>query len=95
VQCGRDIILSNLDIPIISMMAGPEGPGSSGSSSLEGPTLAAKFQEFLDRIRGLDKSMDTARLEKIAKIKKAISDGTYHVSAAEVVRKLIDQMREP
>jgi hypothetical protein len=72
-----------------------EGPGYSGSSSLEGPTLAAKLQELLDRIRGLDKSMDTALLEKIAKIKKAIADGTYHVSAAEVARKIIDQTREP
>jgi anti-sigma28 factor (negative regulator of flagellin synthesis) len=77
------------------MMAGPEDPGSSGSSSLEGPTLAVKLQDLLERIRGLDKSMDAARLEKIAKIKKALADGTYHVSAADVAWKIIDQMREP
>jgi hypothetical protein len=69
--------LSSSDIPSIPMMAGSEHPGSSGSSSLAGPTLAAKLQDLLDRIRGLDKSMDAARLEKIAKIKKAIADGTY------------------
>jgi Sigma-70, region 4/Anti-sigma-28 factor, FlgM len=69
--------LSNLDIPTIPMMARSEDHGSSGLSSLAGPTLAAKLQDLLDRIRGLDKSMDAARLEKIAKIKKAIADGTY------------------
>jgi anti-sigma28 factor (negative regulator of flagellin synthesis) len=58
-------------------MARSEDHGSSGLSSLAGPTLAAKLQDLLDRIRGLDKSMDAARLEKIAKIKKAIADGTY------------------
>jgi flagellar biosynthesis anti-sigma factor FlgM len=43
----------------------------------------------------LDKSTDEARREKIEKIKKALADGTYHVSAAEVARKIIDSMREP
>jgi len=60
-----------------------------------GADACGQITGLLDRIRGLDKSMDTARLEKIAKIKKAVSDGAYHVSAAEVARKLIDQMREP
>jgi flagellar biosynthesis anti-sigma factor FlgM len=46
-------------------------------------------------MRALDKSIDEARMKKIANIKKALADGTYHVSAAEVARKLIDQMREP
>jgi anti-sigma28 factor (negative regulator of flagellin synthesis) len=39
--------------------------------------------------------MNEARTEKIANIKKALADGTYHVSAAEVARKVIDNMREP
>jgi anti-sigma28 factor (negative regulator of flagellin synthesis) len=39
--------------------------------------------------------MDEARSEKIANIKKALADGTYHVSAAEVARKILDSMREP
>jgi anti-sigma28 factor (negative regulator of flagellin synthesis) len=39
--------------------------------------------------------MNEARLNKIEKIKKALADGTYHVSAAEVARKIIDNMREP
>jgi anti-sigma28 factor (negative regulator of flagellin synthesis) len=39
--------------------------------------------------------MDDARTKKLANIKRALADGTYHVSAAEVARKLIDQLREP
>jgi anti-sigma28 factor (negative regulator of flagellin synthesis) len=39
--------------------------------------------------------MDAARVNKIEDIKKALADGIYHVSAAEVARKIIDNMREP
>jgi flagellar biosynthesis anti-sigma factor FlgM len=83
------------DEPILPLAASPDNQTLSGSSRPEGPTLAAKIQELFDRIRALDKSMDHARLEKIARIKKALADGTYHVSAAEVARKIIDYMQEP
>jgi anti-sigma28 factor (negative regulator of flagellin synthesis) len=39
--------------------------------------------------------VDEARREKIEKLKKAVADGTYHVSDEEVARKLIDHMLEP
>jgi anti-sigma28 factor (negative regulator of flagellin synthesis) len=39
--------------------------------------------------------MDEARRNKIENIKKALADGTYHVSAAEVARKILDNMQEP
>jgi anti-sigma28 factor (negative regulator of flagellin synthesis) len=39
--------------------------------------------------------MDEARVKKIENIKKALADGTYHVSAAEVARKTLATMREP
>jgi anti-sigma28 factor (negative regulator of flagellin synthesis) len=39
--------------------------------------------------------MDEARGNKIENIKKALADGTYHVSAVEVVRKMLDNMQEP
>jgi flagellar biosynthesis anti-sigma factor FlgM len=83
------------DMPIIPFVAAPDSPTSSGSSRPDEPKLAAKIQALLDQIRALDKSMDQARVEKIAKIKKALADGTYHVSAAEVARKIIDYMRVP
>jgi hypothetical protein len=60
-----------------------------------GPTLTPQVHALLDHIRALDKPMDEARVNKIENIKKALADGTYHVSAAEVARKIIDSMREP
>jgi anti-sigma28 factor (negative regulator of flagellin synthesis) len=77
------------------MVALPDNPGSSVGASAEEPTPSEKILALLDHIRTLDKAMDEARIKKIANIKKALSDGTYHVSAAEVARKLIDQLREP
>jgi anti-sigma28 factor (negative regulator of flagellin synthesis) len=77
------------------MAALPDNPGSSAGPSAEEPTPSEKILALLDQIRVLDKAMDEARIKKIANIKKALADGTYHVSAAEVARKLIDQLREP
>jgi flagellar biosynthesis anti-sigma factor FlgM len=73
----------------------PDCPASRASSSPEDPTLPARIQALLDHIRGLDQSMDEARRSKIENIKKALADGTYHVSAAEVARKILDTMQEP
>ncbi len=39
--------------------------------------------------------IDEARREKIEKLKKAVADGTYNVSAEEVANKLIEHMLEP
>jgi flagellar biosynthesis anti-sigma factor FlgM len=77
------------------MTRGPDSPASPGSSSPEEPTPTARIQALLDHIRALDKPMDEARSNKIENIKKALADGTYHVSAAEVARKILDSMREP
>jgi flagellar biosynthesis anti-sigma factor FlgM len=43
----------------------------------------------------MDKTMDEARTEKIANIKKALAEGTYHVSASDVAGKIIDKMEVP
>jgi hypothetical protein len=86
---------SGIDISIYRQVAAADDLGPSPSSSPQDPRFAEKILALLDRIRDLDPPMDEARVQKIAKIKKAIADGTYHVSAAEVARKLIDQMREP
>ena len=38
---------------------------------------------------------DDERRSKIAKLKQAVADGTYHVSAEELADKLIQHMLEP
>ena len=55
----------------------------------------AKVPVLLNHIRARDESMDEAQLNKMENIKKALPDGTYHVSAAEAARTIIDSMREP
>jgi anti-sigma28 factor (negative regulator of flagellin synthesis) len=77
------------------MTRGPDIPASRAPSSPEEPTPTARIQALLDHIRALDKPMDEARSNKIENIKKALADGTYHISAAEVARKILDSMREP
>jgi flagellar biosynthesis anti-sigma factor FlgM len=77
------------------MTRDPDSPASCAPSSPEEPTLATQVQALLDHIGALDKSMDDARANKIENIKKALADGTYHVSAAEVARKILDNMQEP
>jgi Anti-sigma-28 factor, FlgM/Sigma-70, region 4 len=57
--------------------------------------LADPDSGLLDQIRAVDRTMDEGRAAKIANIKKAIAEGTYHVSAAEVARKIIDHIDEP
>jgi flagellar biosynthesis anti-sigma factor FlgM len=73
----------------------PDNPASGPPSSPEEPTIKAQVEALLEHIRALDKSMDEARANKIENIKKALADGTYHISAAEVAHKIIDSMREP
>ena len=38
---------------------------------------------------------EEARQQKIARIKKAVEDGTYEVSSDDVARKLIEHMLKP
>jgi anti-sigma28 factor (negative regulator of flagellin synthesis) len=38
---------------------------------------------------------DAERQKKINDLKQAVADGTYHVSAEEVARKIIDHMLQP
>lgn len=48
----------------------------------------------LDHIRKLDRLEDEGRSETIEARRRAIAGGAYHVSAAEVSRKLIEHMLE-
>jgi anti-sigma28 factor (negative regulator of flagellin synthesis) len=78
-----------------AMIRGPDSSTFRASSDPDEPTPTARIQALLDHIRALDQSMDAARVNKIEDIKKALADGIYHVSAAEVASKIIDNMREP
>jgi anti-sigma28 factor (negative regulator of flagellin synthesis) len=51
------------------------------------PTEAAAKQHS-------ESPIDEPRREKIEKLKQAVDDGTYNVSAEEVARKVIDHMLE-
>ena len=42
-----------------------------------------------------DSAPDAERLKKINNLKQAVADGTYHVSAEEVARKVLEHMLEP
>jgi anti-sigma28 factor (negative regulator of flagellin synthesis) len=48
-----------------------------------------------DHIRSLDNLVDEAQVEKIANLRKAIGDKTYHVSAADLASKVIDHLLQP
>lgn len=48
-----------------------------------------------DPLHVIDDLVDEERLKKIAKLKQAVADGTYHVSAEDLADKLIVHMLEP
>jgi len=50
-----------------------------------------------DQSRAVDplRDLDEERRSKIAKLKQAVADGTYHVTAEELADKLIQHMLEP
>jgi hypothetical protein len=48
-----------------------------------------------DRLVLDDNVTDEERQAKIAKLKQAVADGTYHVSAEDLADKLIQHMLEP
>ncbi len=58
-------------------------------------TEAVEVEESGKQPSDSEPPIDEARLEKIEKLKKAVADGTYRVSAEELARKLIEDMLEP
>jgi anti-sigma28 factor (negative regulator of flagellin synthesis) len=68
-------------------------PAASGH-----PEDGARLQSELEGkapAHGDGSAPDAERREKINHLKQAVADGTYHVNAEEVARKIIDHMLEP
>jgi anti-sigma28 factor (negative regulator of flagellin synthesis) len=76
------------------MTSESERPASGAPSSPEEPTLTTQLQALRTTFEPWTNRW-TRRGNKIENIKRAIADGTYHVSAGEVSRKIIDSIGDP
>ena len=56
---------------------------------------SANDRPATDPLQIIDDLIDEERLKKIARLKQAVADGTYHVSAEDLADKLIAHMLEP
>ena len=56
---------------------------------------SAKDRLATDPLHSVDDVVDEERRKKIARLKQAVADGTYHVSAEDLADKLIAHMLEP
>jgi len=71
--------------------ANKEHPGNRRKKNLKAaaPASAETSADAGDTV------LDEERRQKIAKLKKAVEDGTYRINNEEVARKLIEHMLEP
>jgi hypothetical protein len=60
-----------------------------------GDDPSGKDRRATDPLHVIDDLIDEERLKKIARLKQAVADGTYHVSAEDLADKLIAHMLEP
>jgi flagellar biosynthesis anti-sigma factor FlgM len=68
-------------------------PQDSGKQPSEGEALSPDLAATHNA--GGDEPLDDVRRAKVEKIKKALADGTYVVSAEDLAGKLIEHMLEP
>jgi flagellar biosynthesis anti-sigma factor FlgM len=66
-----------------------------GERPSEDPGKPAEAADGAKRPSDSESSIVEARREKIEKLKQAVADGTYNVSAEKVADKLIAHMLEP
>ena len=76
--------------PLVPLPAASDNP-EDGAEQQSAPGVEAP-DHSLDSD---DSAPDPERRKKSNDLKKAVADGTYHVSAEEVARKIIEHMREP
>jgi hypothetical protein len=78
-----------------------EGPHLHGDdatlkSSMDGrDNPSGNDRRATDPLPVIDDLIDEERLKKIARLKQAVADGTYRVSAEDLADKLIAHMLEP
>jgi flagellar biosynthesis anti-sigma factor FlgM len=81
--------------------SGEPSLGSTNEAEQREPQESGKPESALSpdlaaRLHALDEGgLDEVRRAKVEKIKKALADGTYAVSAEDLASKLIEHMLEP